>query len=58
MMDAVNYPINMAAVALVKGLIYDEKNLRNSVGCFNTLLYDKMMEGKAQSNLYGLNRCI
>ncbi len=55
MMDAVNYPINMAAVALLKGLIYDEKNLKKLCRMFQHITYDKMMEGKAQSNLYGLN---
>lgn len=54
MMDAVNYPINMSAVALIKGLLYSETNLKRLETSFKDITYDKMMEGKTASGEKGL----
>lgn len=46
MMDAIPYPLNLAAVALIKGLFYDDKNLEELYHSCQNLDRDRVMEAR------------
>ncbi len=54
-MDAVPYPLNFAAIALWKGLLYDESNLNKAYDYVNTLSIDDINKASADILDEGLN---
>lgn len=54
MMDALPYPMNMAAVALVKGLMYVEINLDILASDFDQMTYQDFKEGRLESKEKGI----
>lgn len=55
MMDAVNYPLNISAVALIKALFYNEKALDDLYLKFKDVSYEDIINTKNSSYNYGYN---
>lgn len=55
MMDAVPYPLNFAAIALWKGILYDENNLNIVYEYINTLSLDHINKARIDILEKGLN---
>lgn len=55
MMDEIKYPLNFAAIALIKGLFYDKNNLDKLSEIFKDTTYDMCMKAKIDSRQKGLN---
>ncbi|MDO5718233.1 MAG: glutamate-cysteine ligase family protein [Tissierellia bacterium] len=54
MMDAVPYPLNFSAAALIKGLMYSEENLNKLVDIFGGLSYEDVQEAKKSTSKFGM----
>ena len=55
MMDAVKYPYNFSAAALIKGLFYDEDNLNKLYEKYKDITYEEIFEIGTKSRKDGLN---
>ena len=53
--DEVPYPLNFAAVALIKGLFYNENNLNKLYEIYGNISYEEALEGKNEVQKYGIN---
>ena len=55
MMDEIKYPLNFSAVALIKGLFYDEANLDKLSELFTNMTYENCMKAKLDAREKGLD---
>ena len=55
MMDEIKYPLNFSAVALIKGLFYDEANLDKLSELFKNMTYENCMKAKLDAREKGLD---
>ncbi|MDU7926845.1 MAG: glutamate--cysteine ligase, partial [Finegoldia magna] len=55
MMDEIKYPLNFSAVALIKGLFYDDTNLDKLSELFKNMTYDNCMKAKLDAREKGLD---
>lgn len=55
MMDEIKYPLNFSAVALIKGLFYDETNLDKLSELFKNMTYENCMKAKLDAREKGLD---
>lgn len=55
MMDAVPYPLNLSAAALIKGLMYSDENLDRLDELFKDISYADVQAGKTSASKYGMN---
>lgn len=55
MMDAVPYPLNFSAAALIKGLMYSDENLERLDELFKDISYEDVQTGKSNASKYGMN---
>lgn len=55
MIDALPYPMNMASTALIKGLMYSDKNLDCLEEDFKGMTYKDLEEGRRQGKARGIN---
>lgn len=55
MMDEIKYPLNFSAVALIKGLFYDDTNLDKLSELFKNMTYESCMKAKLDAREKGLD---
>lgn len=55
MMDEIKYPLNFSAVALIKGLFYDDTNLDKLSELFTNMTYESCMKAKLDAREKGLD---
>ncbi|QQK08869.1 glutamate--cysteine ligase [Miniphocaeibacter halophilus] len=55
MFDSIPYPLNFAAVALIKGLFYNDNNLKEMCKMSKGTSYKEAIEGKEEVQKHGIN---
>lgn len=55
MMDAVPYPLNFSAAALIKGLMYSNESLNKLEELFKDVRYEDVQMGKLSASVDGMN---